>query len=56
MRRHAHRARFVDEVFGVIALVGRERDPRRAVSARLDHMQSRDAFGMAIGGREAGVD
>lgn len=56
MRRHPHRSQLVDEVLRVISLVGRERDPPRAVGARRDHIQSGDAFGMDVRGSQAGVD
>ena len=56
MRRHVHRAQFVDEVFGVVALVGAERDRPWPVGARLDHVQRRDPLGVAVGLGQAGVD
>ena len=44
-----HRAQLVDEVLGVVALVGAERDPSRPVGARLDHGERRHPLGMAVG-------
>ena len=56
MGRRVHRAQFIDEVLGVIALVGAERDRPRPVGARLDHVQRRDPLGMAVGLGQTGVD
>ena len=53
---HPHRPQLVDEVFGVITLVSRERDPLGPVGARLDHMQRGDALSVAVRRRQAGVD
>ena len=38
MRRHLHRAQFVDEILGVISLVGTQRDRLRPIGVRLDHV------------------
>ncbi len=56
MRRHPHRAQLIDKVFGVIGLVGSERDPAGPVGAGLDHMQRRHPLGMPIRLGQAGVD
>src|SRR3954463_7298898 len=36
MRRHVHRARFIDEVLRIVGLVGAERDRLRPVGAGFD--------------------
>ena len=56
MRRHLHGAQFIDEVFGVIGLVGAQRDRSWSIRARLDHMKRRDAFGVSVRRRQASVD
>ena len=56
VRRRVHRAQFIDEVLGVVGLVGAERDRPRSIAARLDHVQRRDPLGMAVGLGQAGVD
>src|ERR1700728_1822934 len=56
MRRHLHRAQFVDEVFCVVGLVGAKRDRCRPVGTRLDHVQRSHPFGMPVGQCQAGVD
>ena len=56
VRRRVHRAQFVDEVLGVVALVGAERDRPRPIGARLDHVQRRDPLGVAVGLGQTGVD
>jgi len=48
MRRHPHRAQFVDEVLHVIVLVAAERDRPRPVSMRLDQGERRHAFAMPV--------
>src|SRR5215213_5833792 len=55
VRGNVDRAQLVDEVLGVIPLVGAERDAPRSVSARLDHVERGDALGVAVGLGEAGV-
>ena len=56
MRRHLHRSQLIDAVFGIIGLVGAERDHLRPIGARLDHVQRGDALSMAVRRRQAGVD
>src|ERR1700677_3175771 len=56
MRRHLHRAQFVDEVFCVVGFVGAKRDRCRPVGTRLDHVQRGDPFGMPVSQCQAGVD
>ncbi len=56
MRGDVEGAEFALEVLGVIALVGAERDPARAVGARLDHVQGGHALGMAGRPGQAGVE
>ena len=56
MRAHVHRAEFIDEVFGVIAAIGAERDRSRPVSMGLDHGERGDPLRMAVGFGQAGID
>jgi hypothetical protein len=49
MRRHFHRAQFVDEVLGVIGFVGAQGDRVRPVGARFDHVQRRYALRVTVG-------
>src|ERR1700685_1231040 len=56
MRRHLHRAQFVDEVFYVVGFVGAKRDRRRSVGTRLDHVQRSHPLGMPVSQCQAGVD
>src|ERR1700721_4309497 len=56
MRRHPHRAQFVDEVFYVVGFVGAKRDRRRSVGTRLDHVQRSHPLGMPVSQCQAGVD
>ena len=54
--RRVHRAQLIDEVLGVVGLVGAQRDRLRPIGGRLDHVQSRDPHRMAVGLRHTGVD
>jgi hypothetical protein len=56
MRRHFHRAQFVDEVLGVIGFVGAQGDRVRPVGARFDHVQRRYALRVTVGWRQTGID
>ena len=56
MRRHCHRAQFIDEVFCVIGLVGTERDRARPVGARFDHGERRYPLGMAVSRRQTSIN
>ena len=51
-----HRAQFIDEVLGVVGFVGAQRDRLRPIGARLDHVQRRNPFRMAVGPSQTGVD
>jgi hypothetical protein len=49
VRRHLHRAQFVDEVFRVVGFVGAKRDRCRPVRTRLDHVQRSHPLGVPVG-------
>ena len=51
MRAHIDGAQFLDEIGGIVTLVGAERDGARAVGEALDHLERRQPFGMT---RDAG--
>ena len=48
--------RTFDEIGGVVALVGAERDRARTIRERLDHLQRRQSFGVAGHQREPRID
>jgi hypothetical protein len=56
MRRHCHRAQFIDEVLRVVGLVGAERDRARPVGARFDYGERRNPFGMAVSRGQASTN
>lgn len=56
MRRDLHRAQFVDEIVGVIGLVGAQCDGPRPIGVRLDQVNYRDALGVAVRRRPTGAD
>ena len=56
MRRHLHRAQFVDEVFCIVGFVGAKRDRCRPVGMRFDHVQRGHPFGVPVSQRQAGID
>src|SRR3954463_12689954 len=49
-------AKLSDEVLGVVALVGPQRDAARSIGAGFDHVEGRDALGVAVRHGQAGVD
>jgi hypothetical protein len=55
MRRHVHRAQFVDEILDVIALVGSQGDTARPVGAQFDHGKRSRSLGMTVSLCEAGI-
>ncbi len=56
MRAHVDCTQFLDEVGGIVALVGADRDGARAVGEALDHVERRQPFGMTRDAGEPGID
>ena len=56
MGRHPHRAQLVDEVLGVICLVGTKGDHLRSIGVGLDHGECRNPLGMPIGRRQTSAN
>lgn len=56
MRRHLHRAQFVDEIVGVIGFVSAQGNRLTPIRPRLDHVKLRDPLAVSVGSRKAGVN